>query len=533
MQIGLNQRLSLGMGGLLALVAFACVVGLAVMSRTGRIVDGLLDQTFAEAGYAASAESSLLRARRAERDFLLSRDLADVESIHNALGDLDENLGHIRDLGRADLAEKALAASERYASSIDALAAAYEERGLTHQQGREGELRAAVHALETDLKSVERPDLQVLMLMARRHEKDYLLRGDAKYLKQVEQRLAEFRTAASDLDEDTRARWDGLWVTYAAALRALVQAEEEIAERTESARAAAAEIDLLVSEIHRLAMEGVAPARASLVASQSRARVLLIGVLIVGVPFAGLIAWCTIRSVIRSIRPVVARASAIADGDLTGRPLQVRTNDDLGRLAGAMNKMSDALRGLIREVNDATGEVMDMAKRVAAGSAESADDAQRMARELADLSTNAAAAVTEMSASIEEVAGQSVAVAESASDAGRNAAEGERVVGETAMLIRGLAERIETLGGVMNRLGDRSEQIGSIIGVINDIADQTNLLALNAAIEAARAGEHGRGFAVVADEVRKLADRTTEATAQVTQSIREIQEDTRSAVGEM
>ncbi len=533
MRLGLSQKLALGMGGLLALVGSACVIGLVVMARTGQATDRLLDTTIAEARFAEAGELALLNARRGEKHFLLRKDPAYIAKVSDSVGRLKESLSSVvgvsADAGRVAAAERGLASADRYLESIEALAAAYEERGLDHESGREGELRRAVHALETDLKEVERDDLRVLMLMARRHEKDYLLRGDEKYLAQVEQRLGEFVVATGDVEQATRDRWNGLWQTYAGALRALVDAEKRIAERSETARAAAHEIEGIVGEISEGAMAGVGPAREELSDTRSRARSMLLGVLGFGVLFAAGVAWLTIRSVVGSIRPVVARAGEIASGDLTGEPLDVLTSDELGRLTLAINEMSGALAGLVREIGSAASDVESMSGEVAAGSLESAEQAREQEAQAAQVS----AAVTEMSASIEEVAGQSTSVAESASDAGRNASEGERVVGETVSVIRGLAERIETLGGVMNRLGDRSEQIGSIIGVINDIADQTNLLALNAAIEAARAGEHGRGFAVVADEVRKLADRTTEATAQVTESIRSIQEDTRSAVGEM
>lgn len=219
---------------------------------------------------------------------------------------------------------------------------------------------------------------------------------------------------------------------------------------------------------------------------------------------------------------------AEGEGDLTRR-LETDRKDEFGELSRWFNRFVDNIHAIISQVAGNTGQVSAAACQLQA----TAEQIATAAEEVACQSVTVATAGEEMSATSNDISHNCSLASEISNRANQTATGGAAVVQETLVGMQNIAERVQETARTVESLGARSDQIGAIVGTIEDIADQTNLLALNAAIEAARAGEQGRGFAVVADEVRALAERTTRATKEIGTMIKGIQSETAGAVNSM
>jgi methyl-accepting chemotaxis protein len=237
--------------------------------------------------------------------------------------------------------------------------------------------------------------------------------------------------------------------------------------------------------------------------------------------------WIT-GSITKPINEAVEAATKIAVGDLTVL-IEETGKSETGLLLSAMKSMADKLKGVVSDIKQASASVASGSEQLSASS----EEITRTMTDQSNRSAQIAASAEEMSQTVIDIARNAAEIANSSSETARIAKKGEEVVNKSVVESKTIVETVSNSAIVMQSLGEKSKQIGEIIAVINDIADQTNLLALNAAIEAARAGEQGRGFAVVADEVRKLAERTAKATSEISQMIGSIQGEVFKAVEAM
>ncbi|MCE4054932.1 methyl-accepting chemotaxis protein [Pseudomonas sp. Au-Pse12] len=254
---------------------------------------------------------------------------------------------------------------------------------------------------------------------------------------------------------------------------------------------------------------------------------LVIGSLLAMLLAVGATVWL-LRSKLAPLSDLVRQAQALGGGDLSVR-LNVSSHDEIGQLARSFNQMGEALSTMVEHIRRSAAEVNGRAQALSGLSSGAYEGMEQQSGEI----TSMAGAVEEFSATSLNIADNMGSTQRLAQENAQQTHIGRESMEQASTSLEQIAGALNSTATVINTLGQRSQEIGGIVGVITAIADQTNLLALNAAIEAARAGEQGRGFAVVADEVRNLASRTREATDEISQMITSIQQETGNAIETM
>lgn len=262
--------------------------------------------------------------------------------------------------------------------------------------------------------------------------------------------------------------------------------------------------------------------------NETRNQILMVSV-VVGLIFIVVAVWlaATITKPIQYVANVF-REIGEGEGDLRQR-VDINSQDEIGQLASGFNSFVEKIHRLVSDVARTGGELRSAAEQVSsqASATQSQSEYQR------DRTVQVVTAINEMGATVNEIAGNAASAASAANQASDDAASGQGVVTQARDTIARLADDMENMSKVISALAENTDSIGGILDVIRGISEQTNLLALNAAIEAARAGEQGRGFAVVADEVRSLASRTSDSTDEIQTMIDRLQQEARNAVDAM
>lgn len=283
-----------------------------------------------------------------------------------------------------------------------------------------------------------------------------------------------------------------------------------------------------LNALQRINVAGAAEAGEASQASYTSAQRMVIIFIVLAALLTVFLAWILTNSIVRPIREAVEATERVATGDLT-QPIRATGKDEPARLLTALAKMQNQLRDTLQGIVSSSTQLASAAEELNAVT----EDATRGLQRQDDEIQQAATAVNEMSAAVDEVASNAVSTSEQSRATSDTAMEGQQQVVRTVASIDKLSGTIQATANEVQELAEKAKNISRVLDVIRAIAEQTNLLALNAAIEAARAGEQGRGFAVVADEVRALAHRTQQSTSEIEEMIGTIQQGTERSVEAM
>nr|WP_100549766.1 MULTISPECIES: methyl-accepting chemotaxis protein [unclassified Pseudomonas] len=429
-----------------------------------------------------------------------------------------------------------------YQVSLNAMRAAYRgindaRQGMVNSGGNVGkmldEINAAVVALpvydESRFAQFQaitkiKDDWQVV----RYHVRGYIFNANAETertaMTQIDASLAalgQFRERFGGEHMERIIRVEGVLSDYRNAVLAFKSANEGVAQARKELTEQGYRIVKASEELTQIQMTR----RDS---ESANARNLLLGATLLALLLGVLAAWVITRQITRPLKDTLDAVERIAAGDLT-ETLQVTRRDEIGVLQQGVQRMGNTLRELISGIRDSVTQIASAAEELSAVTEQTSAGANSQKSETDQVAT----AMHEMSATVQEVARNAEQASQAANDADGQARLGDQVVAEVISQIERLAAEVGRSSEAMTGLQQESDKIGSVMDVIKSVAEQTNLLALNAAIEAARAGEAGRGFAVVADEVRGLAQRTQKSTEEIEALIAGLQSGTQQVAAVM
>ncbi|WP_316979196.1 methyl-accepting chemotaxis protein [Shumkonia mesophila] len=551
LRIGWQMRLVAGM----ALAGFLAIalISVMVLSRLSAIQAEEREATDT-IRIVEAARYDFLDARRREKDFLIRLDgkslAGHAEVSQKTIAALDQLSTRHDEPETLSFIKAVRAGFEDYVRQFAKVADQWRRAGFTPEEGLQGALRGSVHDAEERLKAANAPELTVLMLMMRRHEKDFLARLDAKYVKDMAARAKEFEAALAAnpaIADAAKGEIRAKMAAYQRDFAALAPIRLEIEEDIKVLSRLFAEVEPKLEAVTKDTEEDVAAVQQT--AQQERDRALYL--FLAALALASLVVFALTQVIGGAIAQAVSRMAdamkRLAARDMTVDIPARGWRNEIGGMAAAVQVFkenmieADRLAKEQRREQEARAErakrIEDLCKAFDATSSEAVKSVAAAASEMqassqsmgatAEETTRQAAAVAaaseQASANVQTVASASEELASSISEISRQVTQASQIA--SAAVTEAERANVKVQG-----LAQAANKIGEVVALITDIAEQTNLLALNATIEAARAGDAGKGFAVVASEVKNLANQTAKATDEIGAQITGIQAATREAV---
>ncbi len=538
---------------LIALAGFLAVGGVTVWSTAaGERTASLRAEAVEQAALVQQATEAFAEARAQEQAFLRRPDGTTAGAQAEAFARLDGALAELAarlDAGRTAEAERLRALVRAYQDSFAEVVAAWDYLGLNEDSGLRGALRAAVHTAEELIGAQFAEGLMVKLLQLRRAEKDFLLRLDETYVARHAEARADFERAAGALSyipQEARDEMVGAVAAYGASFAEFAERRLALEATTAELAARYAETAPLLVALRDDLKNGYRAAEAQAAALDARASATTLGLIAV-IALAVLALGVAIgRSITRPLGHLSQQMLRLAEGD-TGIAVDESGRDELSEMARTVGVFRGSMlrterlqaeaaerqaaeQARAERVRELTGAfdrdvqaLLEELLRAGEGLQRTSEEMNRTAATSEEHAGTVAAASTETSTSVETVAASTAELSGSISEIAGQIATASGKARETA-------QQADETSAVVDALNEAAGRIGEIVSLISDIAEQTNLLALNATIEAARAGEAGKGFAVVASEVKSLATQTAKATEDISNQIAAIQQRTANAV---
>nr|WP_322981359.1 methyl-accepting chemotaxis protein [Pseudomonas sp. C11] len=548
LDLSVRKKLLGGFGLILLITLATAWIGNSSLNSTLDRIDNLLG--------VSEIDTQLMRARQQEKNYLLrdddkamqqaltlSQQIQDQAAEKVTLLDRPENkalmrqiqedaTGYRNELEQLQAAGKA--SNDAQKAMEDSARAALKR--FTDLQSELSKLALEQIRMNGDQASIDTlgranqaSELAMELLEARRREKDFLLRHDDQYAQLLDAHFNSLDSKGRELlgtlqDSNARSAMEDALQQLANYRNNFGQLKTSIGELNQSEK----DMTDRAREVASASSESLKLQRELLASDSSQAKQTLLIAAVIAFVLGVLCSLFITQAIVGPLQRVVGIARKVADGDLT-EDIASDRRDELGQLMQAMQAMTLSLRDLISRLGSGITQLATAAEELSAVTAQTSAGVTEQRMETEQVAT----AMNQMAATVLDVARNAENAAGSATEAEDQTREGGKIVQLAITQIEQLARTVETSAEAIGRLKGDSANIGTVLDVIKSIAEQTNLLALNAAIEAARAGEAGRGFAVVADEVRALARRTQESTQQIEQLVATLQNGAESAVGVM